>query len=113
MIRSSVEALPPPHALCHGYVMPRESSPSFWIMRQKVAMRPNQRHLLPIQANFLRIACRLYSHLLSHRVPLLTISMQRACQLKWPRGGFPKEHLLLLGKAIEGELHTAIALAVL
>jgi hypothetical protein len=54
-------------------------------------MRSNQRHLLPIQANFLRIACRLYSRLLSHREPLLTISMQRAYQLKWPRGGFPKD----------------------
>ena len=89
MIRSSVEALPPHHALCHGYVMPRESSPSFRVMRQKVATRPNLRHLLPIQANFLRIACRLYSRLLSHSEPLL--SMQQARELKWPQGDCSKE----------------------
>lgn len=50
-------------------------------------MRPGQRYLPPIQADVLRIACRVYSHLLSflQRTSALYLAMQRACQLKWPR----------------------------
>jgi hypothetical protein len=50
-------------------------------------MRPHQRYLLPIQAKFLlkhRLSCVLPPPF-SQSISALYLSMQRACQLKWPR----------------------------